>query len=410
MLGKTIKHFKDELSLYFDFDFLDCLNNTNSAKFYHTYLAEIKNEYSNLAPDKSSVIIKELSKEQLPVYKTISENWNPHLETVFGIISDNANPNYALSISEFIDKPSSLDYASLPKDKKITTRFLTLEQYINSFGCLSEKESLILIHQLCDALAVLHKNHMIHGDISPKNVLLTDKFNWDNEFKIFNGIHNQVSVKLIDFDISRNIQYSNHTVTHAVGTLNYAAPDILNFTNATDRIDIYSLGCLLYFMLTGCSPKDRNAPPLSKICSYTANHIFNTCTASYEIRYHNIHQLVKDIEKELSYPDKLFFNIIRKFPGFQTNYPPKNMIAFHLYAFVPISLIFDHSGTKTYIFSAIFVAVIYLFGCNLFYIGDRIPRYKYLCSIIPGLRYIIKISLILLIMLIISAIMFPQLR
>ena len=33
MLGKTIKHFKDELSLYFDFDFLDCLNNTNSAKF-----------------------------------------------------------------------------------------------------------------------------------------------------------------------------------------------------------------------------------------------------------------------------------------------------------------------------------------------------------------------------------------
>ena len=188
MLGKTIKHFKDELSLYFDFDFLDCLNNTNSAKFYHTYLAEIKNEHSNLAPDKSSVIIKELSKEQLPVYKTISENWNPHLETVFGIISDNDNPNYALSISEFIDKPSSLDYASLPKDKKITTRFLTLEQYINSFGCLSEKESLILIHQLCDALAVLHKNHMIHGDISPKNVLLTDKFNWDNEFKIFNKI------------------------------------------------------------------------------------------------------------------------------------------------------------------------------------------------------------------------------
>ena len=219
-----------------------------------------------------------------------------------------------------------------------------------------------------------------------------------------------MSVKLIDFDISRNIQYANHTVTHAVGTLNYAAPDILNFTNATDRIDIYSLGCLLYFMLTGCSPKDRNAPPLSKICSYTANHIFNTCTASYEIRYHNIHQLVKDIEKELSYPDKLFFNIIRKFPGFQTNYPPKNMIAFHLYAFVAISLIFDHSGTKTYIFSAIFVAVIYLFGCNLFYIGDRIPRYKYLCSIIPGLRYIIKIFLISLIMLIISAIMFPQLR
>ena len=63
MLEKTIKHFKNELSLYFDFDFLDCLNNTNSAKFYHTYLAEIKNEYSNLAPDKSSVIIKELSKE-----------------------------------------------------------------------------------------------------------------------------------------------------------------------------------------------------------------------------------------------------------------------------------------------------------------------------------------------------------
>ena len=407
MLGKTIEHFKDELSLYFDFDFLDCLNNTNSSKFYHTYLAEIKNEHSNLAPDKSSVIIKELSKEQLHIYKTISENWNPHLETVFGIITDENNPDYSLSISEFIDKPSSLDYASLPKDKKITTRFLTLEQYINSFGCLSEKEALIFMHQICDALSVLQKNHMTHNDISPKNILLTDKFKWDDEFKKFNGIHNKVSVKLIDFDISRNIQSANHTVTHAVGTLDYAAPDILNFKNPTDCIDIFNLGCLLYFMLVGCSPKDKNSPSLFKICSYTVNHIFNTCTADYEIRYHSVQQLAKDIEKELSYPDKLFFNIIRKFPGFRTNYPPKNMIAFHLYAIIPLLIIIDDAGLKTYIYFAISIVLILLFGCDFFYIGDYIPRYRYLCNVFPKLRYIIKISLLLFIMLIIFVNMFP---
>lgn len=408
MLNNIIEHFKDELSLYFDLDFLDCLNGNNSQKAYHTYLAEIKEEYSGLMPDNSSVIIKELSKEQLPVYKMISANWNPHLETIFGIITDESDTEYSLSISEFVNKPSSLAYDTLPKDKQITTRFLTLEQYINSFGCLSEKEALILMHELCDALSVLHENHMIHGDISPKNVLLTDKFKWDDEYKSFNGIHNTVSVKLIDFDISGNIQFANHTVTHAMGTLNYAAPDILNFTNATDRADIYSLGCLLYFMLTGYSPKDRDSPKLFKVCSYTVNHIFNTCTADYEIRYSNIKHLTKDIEKELSYPDKLFFNILRKFPGFQTNNPPKNLIAFHLYVLIPISFIFDYPGIKTYIYTAISAVLIFLFGCDLFYIGDYVPRYRYLCSIIPGLRYIIKLSLILFIMICIFAIMFPS--
>lgn len=407
MLGKTIEHFKDELSLYFDLDFLDCLNNDNPSKSYHTYIAEIKNNHSNLVPNKSSVIIREVSQKQLPVYKTISENWNPHLETVFGIITDEKNPDYSLSISEFIDKPSSLDYASLPKDKKITTRSLTLEQYVNSFGCLSEKEALIFMHQICEALSVFQENNILHNDISPKNVLLTDKFKWDNEFKKINGIHNKVSVKLIDFDISCNVQYENHTVTQVAGTLKYAAPDILNFKKPTDSNDIFYLGCLLYFMLIGYSPKEHNAISLSKTCSYTVNHIFNTCTEDYEIRYHSVQELAKDIEKELCYPDKLFFNILRKFPGFRTNYPPKNMIAFHFYAIIPILVIIENPGLKTYIYFAISIVLILLFGCDFFYLGDHIPRYRYLCKVFPKLRSIIKLALLLFIMLILFVYMFP---
>ena len=86
MLGNTIQHFADDLSVYFDFDFLDRLSIRR--KQYHTYLANIKKEQAISMPEHTSVILKELSPRQLPIYDTISKNWNPHLETIFGILTD----------------------------------------------------------------------------------------------------------------------------------------------------------------------------------------------------------------------------------------------------------------------------------------------------------------------------------
>ena len=65
-------------------------------------------------------------------------------------------------------------------------------------------------------------------------------------------------MKLIDFDIAREEKGSHHMVTTVAGTNPYAAPEILDYQTPIDRVDIYSLGCVFAFMLTGKSPKQMS--------------------------------------------------------------------------------------------------------------------------------------------------------
>lgn len=397
MLGNTIQHFADNLSVYFDFDFLDRLSIRR--KQYHTYLANIKKEQTISMPDHTSVILKELSPEQLSIYNIIAKNWNPHLETIYGILTDSKNPQYSLSVNEFIPRPTSLPYAALPANRSIKTRFLTLEQYIQSFGCLSEKDALIFLDQLCDALSTLHENHLIHGDISPKNILLTDALPIEASFSKVPGIHQHISVKLIDFDISRTFQFTNHTVTHAVGTLPYAAPDVINFKTATDRLDIYSLGCIFFFMLTGKSPKEGNVSGLLRNYSKAVRKIFSNCTANYEIRYRNVKQLRKDIKYYFIYPDTRFFHFLQKIPGFRTGSPTKMLIATETYSlFIPYCL----SDLQHNQFFICLLLVPFIVGFDVFHIGELFPRYQQLCRILPAIQYVISFVIINIILLILN--------
>lgn len=386
MLGNTLQHFADELSLYFDFDFLDRLSFRR--KTYHTYLAEIKKEQAISMPEHISVILKELSPRQLPIYDTISKNWNPHLETIFGILTDPKNPNYSLSINEFIARPTSLPYAALPSDRAIETRYLTLEQYIQSFGCLSERDALIFLDQLCDALSTLQQNHLVHGDISPQNILLTDALPIKGPLQKIPGIHQSISVKLIDFGASRTVQAADHNVTHAMGTLAYVAPDAIDFKNSTDRLDLYCLGCIFFFMLTGQSPKECDAFKSLKNFNKTTRQIFLMCTDDYGIRYQNIKQLRKEVQLSLIYPDKPLFHLLQKMPGFRTGSPSKMLIACEIYTILIPYCFFCLMHDR---FSDCLVFVIpYILAFDMFNIENFFPRYQKLCRILPAIRYIIR--------------------
>ena len=72
---------------------------------------------------------------------------------------------------------------------------------------------------------------------------------------------------MIDFDITSRFKNENHMVTVIAGTNPYAAPEILDFKNPTDRVDIYSLGCVLAFMIAGKSPKQISPEALRRKCS-----------------------------------------------------------------------------------------------------------------------------------------------
>lgn len=286
------------LENYIDMDFLDVLSSSKQKKdgnFYSTYSAEMQPEYMPLASDQGSVILKEISPIQTEIYKKLSTIWNPYTETVFGVLTVSGQH---LAVNEFVKKPTCLDYSSPLLAEK---RSLSLEDYINEYGCLSEKEAVIFLIQLCKGLESLASFSFAHGDVAPQNILLTDRSAIVPEpYSHIEGLHQKVSCKLIDFDITSIFKNHNHMVTVIAGTNPYAAPEILDYKNPTDRVDIYSLGCVLTFMLTGKSPKQISSGDLHTLCSKRIRKIITKCTADYSGRYKKVSSLRHKLESMIS--------------------------------------------------------------------------------------------------------------
>ncbi|OYT90909.1 MAG: hypothetical protein CFE43_16175 [Burkholderiales bacterium PBB3] len=120
-----------------------------------------------------------------------------------------------------------------------------------SVQTLSVRARLDLFLQLADAVAYAHRNLLVHRDLKPSNVL----------------VDRDGQVKLLDFGIAKALDPmegpGNHD-SHTVGgqrpfTPNYASPEQVRGESMTTATDIYSLGVLLYQMLTGTRPTGRNA-------------------------------------------------------------------------------------------------------------------------------------------------------
>ncbi len=110
---------------------------------------------------------------------------------------------------------------------------LTLEEYLSD-GRPPRRQSLDLALQLCDALSYLHSNQIVHRDIKPANMLVS---------------RNGGKLKLIDFGLSDADSWAEFK--GAVGTRQWAAPEVLNGGHGDWRSDIWSLGKVLSELLPG---------------------------------------------------------------------------------------------------------------------------------------------------------------
>lgn len=152
------------------------------------------------------VVKKEMEKKSFSVYSLLKSIRNKNLIKVLECFSDE---DKTIAIEEYVNGKRLDDYF---QEKKAT-----LEQVID-VGIA-----------LCEGLSPMHKLNIVHRDIQPKNIIIT----------------NEGNLKIIDFDISRK---ENENATHdttLLGTVGYAAPEQYGFAQTTNRSDIYSIGAVL---------------------------------------------------------------------------------------------------------------------------------------------------------------------
>lgn len=121
----------------------------------------------------------------------------------------------------------------------------TLAQIVEENGRLAPNVAVQLIDQICEAVQELHQHGVIHRDITPANIILAR-----------DGAH------LIDFGIARIWSASSNRSrdTTALGTYGFASPEQYGFAKTDARSDVFSLGRLLGFMLTGVYPDASDLP------------------------------------------------------------------------------------------------------------------------------------------------------
>ncbi len=121
---------------------------------------------------------------------------------------------------------------------------ITLKQYMEKKGVLNWKETLHFSMQIAKALEHAHGRSIVHRDIKPHNIMV-----------LKNG-----SVKVMDFGIARVMSKSNTLTKEALGSVHYISPEQAKGGWVDNRSDLYSLGVVMYEMMTGRPPYDGESP------------------------------------------------------------------------------------------------------------------------------------------------------
>lgn len=122
-------------------------------------------------------------------------------------------------------------------------------------GKMNPKQALAVVPSICDALQYAHDMGIVHRDIKPENIL----------------VDRSGRVKIADFGLAKLLNEDNTSRgltrdNHVMGTVNYMSPEQVEKPLSVDhRADIYSLGVVIYEMLTGELPIGRFAPPSRKV-------------------------------------------------------------------------------------------------------------------------------------------------
>lgn len=148
---------------------------------------------------------------------------------------------------------------------------LTLETRINNGEQFSLERVITITKELTHIVMGIHKHNIIHRDIKPSNVMI------DKNGRIY----------LIDFGIARNLKINQTTDTYMLGTEGFAAPEQYGFRQSDQRTDIYAIGALANYLLTGKLPnqyitKDKLGLIISRCTSIEPTSRYKSSHALYK--------------------------------------------------------------------------------------------------------------------------------
>jgi serine/threonine-protein kinase len=122
----------------------------------------------------------------------------------------------------------------------------TLRQLLHTDDALDWQRALGIVQQIASALVAAHEHDppIVHRDLKPENVMILD----------------DGTVKVTDFGIAKVLAALGNATTHSVGTLQYMSPEQIDAAPIDARSDLYSLGLVLYELLTGRPPFESSSP------------------------------------------------------------------------------------------------------------------------------------------------------
>lgn len=200
---------------------------------------------------------------------------------------------------------------------------ITLKQYLQKKTSLNWRETLHFSMQIARALDHAHNRGIIHRDIKPHNIMI-----------LKDG-----SIKVADFGIARIGSAQNTLTREALGSVHYISPEQAKGGRIDNRSDLYSLGVVMYEMLTGKTPYDGETP-----VSVAIQHIngeakrpaelmsgiplgleqitMHAMTCEADARYSSAAEMVRDMEEFRKNPAMTFL-----FGAQSSSYVPQNQTA-----------------------------------------------------------------------------------
>jgi len=231
--------------------------------FYKSTEKEPENTWEDVRPgdtlDDRFFINEVLSRSGMgTVYKAMDRTTNQYVALKVPHLHFESDPGFFTrfereeEIGSKLNHPYILKFIPVANKSRpyIVTEYLkgyTLAHLLHNVRPLPVRDALKITARICDALTYLHSQGIIHRDLKPANVMIC-----------YDG-----SIRLMDFGIAKSEDARRVTFTGftpAVGTPDYMAPEQVKGKRGDQRTDIYSLGAMLYEMLTGHPPFEGENP------------------------------------------------------------------------------------------------------------------------------------------------------